>query len=282
MLRPSRALAGGNRHGYAGYEFEPVTSYALWNVRHRLLNSDWGRWLARDPLTSTVASRLYSYVDGAPVGAYDPTGMALRAISSIEYPNSYNFCGELHCFAEFEYIGSPLRETHYAVQLAEEHGTCTLCTGANDSFRIALWEGSPESVPPNVTYYKLPIYDHFSFKARDKCKADRAMKGVMALIPGSAFTQEPIWPAQSTARNVPGNCCGDPNGVVWTGLWYDDNNLPFNPWAWDASPHKAMHTCHSVHNCCGCERTDCTTTHVRDCIPGPGATCPPTRLPPLV
>ena len=47
----------GNRKGYAGYELDDAIAgaYRLYHVRNRVLNSDLGRWLRRDPL---------GYIDG--------------------------------------------------------------------------------------------------------------------------------------------------------------------------------------------------------------------------
>jgi len=49
------ASAGGNRKGYAGYEFDSVVAYSIWHVRNRVLNSDLGRWTQRDPLAVRAA-----------------------------------------------------------------------------------------------------------------------------------------------------------------------------------------------------------------------------------
>jgi len=70
--------AGGNRHGYAGYEFEPVTSYAFWHARHRVLNSDLGRWPTRDPVDYTDGDNLYQYVVSNPLNRVDPSGLVCR------------------------------------------------------------------------------------------------------------------------------------------------------------------------------------------------------------
>src|SRR4029434_7747761 len=80
--RPGRsrdAPAGGNRHGYAGYEFEPVTAYAIWLVRNRVLNSDFGRWKRRDRDTRLGNPDAYRYSLGDPINRADFDGnMSLR------------------------------------------------------------------------------------------------------------------------------------------------------------------------------------------------------------
>jgi RHS repeat-associated protein len=69
----------GNRKGYAGYEFEPAlqASYSIYHVRRRVLNSDLGRWLTRDPLGYVDGANLYEYVRSNPLIGIDPSGTAL-------------------------------------------------------------------------------------------------------------------------------------------------------------------------------------------------------------
>jgi RHS repeat-associated protein len=67
--------AGGNRKGYAVYEFNPGLSYSLWHVRHRLLNSDLGRWARREPFGYVDGVNLYSYGVANPAVMLDPSGL---------------------------------------------------------------------------------------------------------------------------------------------------------------------------------------------------------------
>lgn len=62
------ASAGGNRKGYAGYEFEPVTIYAIYDARGLTLNGDLGRWTSRNqtPSTSKPASQPTSWPQSQP------------------------------------------------------------------------------------------------------------------------------------------------------------------------------------------------------------------------
>ncbi|MCH8342427.1 MAG: RHS repeat-associated core domain-containing protein [Planctomycetes bacterium] len=66
----------GNRKGYAGYELDDAIAgnYRLYHVRNRVLNSDLGRWLTRDPLGYVDGANLYEYVGSNPLGAVDPMG----------------------------------------------------------------------------------------------------------------------------------------------------------------------------------------------------------------
>jgi len=74
-VRSGLAPAGGNRHGYAGYEFEPVTAYAICHVRYRVLNSDTGVWLQRDPLGTLDGPNCYGYVSADPINNHDALGL---------------------------------------------------------------------------------------------------------------------------------------------------------------------------------------------------------------
>lgn len=65
---------GGNRKGYAGYEFEPSTANSLWLVRQRVLNSNLGRWTSRDPLQYVDGPNMYQYCISAPLTWTDADG----------------------------------------------------------------------------------------------------------------------------------------------------------------------------------------------------------------
>jgi len=66
--------AGGNRKGYAGYEFDHVLADSNWHVRHRPLKSNLGRWMRRDPIGYEEFTNLEQYVRSAPLRYLDPTG----------------------------------------------------------------------------------------------------------------------------------------------------------------------------------------------------------------
>ncbi len=75
---------GGNRKGYAGYEFEPAaSSYSLWHVRHRVLNSNLGRWTRRDHLGFVDGANLYQYGRSNPSVVVDPDGQVIWFIIPI-------------------------------------------------------------------------------------------------------------------------------------------------------------------------------------------------------
>jgi len=65
-----------NRLGYAGYVGEPDLSGTVWHVRNRVLNSDLGRWLARDPMGYRDGLDMNAYARVAPVMNTDPMGLA--------------------------------------------------------------------------------------------------------------------------------------------------------------------------------------------------------------
>ena len=68
---------GANGVIYCGYRFDPGTQN--YYVRNRTYNPALGRWLQRDPIEYDGGINLYGYVDSAPVGLFDPNGMAAQA-----------------------------------------------------------------------------------------------------------------------------------------------------------------------------------------------------------
>jgi RHS repeat-associated protein len=68
----------GNLKGYAGYEFDNTIQrhWSTWHVRHRVLTSNLGRWLQRDPLIALTHEH-YGYTFGDPIPHTDPTGEAV-------------------------------------------------------------------------------------------------------------------------------------------------------------------------------------------------------------
>jgi RHS repeat-associated protein len=65
-----------NRKGYAGYECDTVLAGTKWHVRHRVLESELGRWMRRDPLGYVDGAHLVSYVRTNPMSLSDPMGLA--------------------------------------------------------------------------------------------------------------------------------------------------------------------------------------------------------------
>ncbi|HYD02208.1 MAG TPA: RHS repeat-associated core domain-containing protein [Phycisphaerales bacterium] len=72
-----------NRKGYAGYEFDTVLQGSghadekpIYHVRHRVLASDTGKWLQKDPLGYHDSMDLYEYCRSDAVDAQDPLGLA--------------------------------------------------------------------------------------------------------------------------------------------------------------------------------------------------------------
>ena len=73
----------GNRKGYAGYELDDAIAkaYRLYHVRNRVLNSDLGRWLTRDPLGYVDGANLYEYIGSNPSYGTDPSGTCLGCVA---------------------------------------------------------------------------------------------------------------------------------------------------------------------------------------------------------
>jgi RHS repeat-associated protein len=65
-----------NRTGYAGYQFDPISAWSQYHVRHRWLNSDLGRWISRDPLGHIDGSHLSNYVSADPIKSTDALGLS--------------------------------------------------------------------------------------------------------------------------------------------------------------------------------------------------------------
>ena len=67
------SVANANRFGYAAYLRDPAAPQ--WHVRHRVLRSDIGRWLTRDPAGYVDGWNLYEYVGSSAFSYYDPYGL---------------------------------------------------------------------------------------------------------------------------------------------------------------------------------------------------------------
>lgn len=73
----------GSTIGYAGYvqdEYVPTVNH----VRHRVMKTDLGRWVQRDPAGYVEGSNFYQYVRGMPIGSRDPSGL-LTAMDLIRW-----------------------------------------------------------------------------------------------------------------------------------------------------------------------------------------------------
>jgi RHS repeat-associated protein len=64
----------GNRKGCAGYEWD--VSATVWHVRHRVLDSESGKWTRMDPLGYVDGASVYEYVASEPLAHLDPWGLA--------------------------------------------------------------------------------------------------------------------------------------------------------------------------------------------------------------
>ena len=78
----------GNRKGYAGYELDDALAgaYRLYHVRNRVLNSDLGRWVRRDPLGYVDGASLYEYIRSNPGAGADPTGLIWFLRPNVLWP----------------------------------------------------------------------------------------------------------------------------------------------------------------------------------------------------
>jgi RHS repeat-associated protein len=69
----------GNRKGYAGYEGDTALAGTKWHVRHRVLESELGRWMRRDPAGYVDGHNVVQYVTSEPILKLDPTGLIAKS-----------------------------------------------------------------------------------------------------------------------------------------------------------------------------------------------------------
>jgi RHS repeat-associated protein len=70
----------GNRKGYAGYEGDTALAGTKWHVRHRVLESELGRWMRRDPAGYADGPQLNGYASFQPLIFTDPLGLRCDVI----------------------------------------------------------------------------------------------------------------------------------------------------------------------------------------------------------
>jgi RHS repeat-associated protein len=78
-----------NRKGLAGYEFDPILNGVgtgdvkpIYHVRHRVLASDIGKWLQKDPLGYHDSMDLYEYCGSDAIDQADSDGLCTQAAYS--------------------------------------------------------------------------------------------------------------------------------------------------------------------------------------------------------
>lgn len=269
---------GGNRKGYAGYEFEPAAAnYSLWHVRHRVLNSNVGRWTRRDPYENALPRNTTDYVSNTPIGAYDPMGLWLMPTYG-DFPHKYGPCGQISCITKFLYVGPPLNEPQYFLQSVLGTWRCETCSHEETTYRYGAYELFNYIIPAGTTVFLFPGNDEFAFPAYPECEAHREQEGIMKLFPSSKFVTIPSIPIPDSFIRGVGSCCGK-RAPVW-GQWLDSYNLPFNTIDWIEADWRnlAIHSCVSSHYCCGCESRElvqsCHSTTIAKCNPPPHPTCP--------
>jgi len=278
-----RCVAGGNRHGYAGYEFEPVTAYALWHVRYRVLIADVGSWPARDPVGYADGASQYVYVRCKPIVFSDSWGLAgvvpvppipLGIEPSWFGMNTYGPCGAIDCFADYGVINAscPNGPLNVVAEITRDL-ICTECCNqgspgvAKETF-YELWASFPPgtSAPPPVwvgthrfTSPSKPNtngFEGFTAKPRVVC-------GLAAVVGGGG------WNSPSFQWSI--MCCGRPNPPNLTNFW---RSTP--PVGWNTGIAGPAHQASVVWNCkcCSTMAGGCGSTSVAQCDPGPKPTCP--------
>jgi RHS repeat-associated protein len=85
-----------NRRGYAGYE-KDVNLASFWHVRHRVLDSQLGRWLRRDPADYIDGQSLYAYVNLQALRYIDPQGLMTVLSGPIGSTAGTSSGGQVDC-----------------------------------------------------------------------------------------------------------------------------------------------------------------------------------------
>lgn len=112
---------------YAAYRSDSESG--VYHVRHRWLMPALGRWLSRDPASSTDARSVYAYVSSSPIRYIDPSG--LGPLAPITVPELSG-----------EYQGTPGHGDYQGIEanmvLSGAGYSNVLCCDA-DGNRISMW-----------------------------------------------------------------------------------------------------------------------------------------------
>ncbi|NNE45348.1 MAG: hypothetical protein HKN37_01675, partial [Rhodothermales bacterium] len=158
----------GNRKGYAGYEFEAALAdaFRLYHVRHRVLNSDLGRWGRRDPLRYIDGANLLAYVMANPLAFQDSTGQ-LWITSAPLTTNKFMPCGGIRCY--YRYISAILCLHPVVVQKVTFQSNCAKCGDDLVDESQAFYEriGDPSVWGDNYTRISLEDTRGSSSATRD-------------------------------------------------------------------------------------------------------------------
>jgi len=265
------APAGGNRHGYAGYEFEPATALSLWHVRHRVINSDLGRWMRRDEMGYVDGVHLMAYVSGNPVAYQDPSGHGVlikEAISSIS--NSYGSCGSIRCLAGV-YLDHPMcfgyTRLIAKITLVTQ---CDCCSGESGISVATYWENWGAYKP--ISHRRPWFVDNHTFTLPGNPQSSGVQMAFAEVREfcdpeGQLDVTVHDWLPEGK-RDVGRVCCG-------VNVPADTNMVTFTePWFWSAFPvwGNAEHAAVSAWNCKCCtplRGRGCDTTSLAVCKPGP-------------
>jgi len=190
------ATRWGNRKGYAGYEGDIALAGTKWHVRHRVLESDLGRWMRRDPLGELVGLNIFEYCNSRPVAQSDPSGLlppAMKCWSDDRTSSDFDGVCEIYCKAARGVGGltycmkngenkccicdttikqiyptntGPIKECILAHE--QEHGSLPCPRPVN-------WSGSSEHGCSEVAAYAVELSCLASKRAQcatDQCKSD--------------------------------------------------------------------------------------------------------------
>ena len=274
--------AGGNRHGYAGYEFEPVIMSALCHVRNRVLNSDLARWTRRDPMDYADELSQYQYTRLNPVTYSDYSGLTTQVnLIDVYYApppvNSYAHCGKIECHAKFVSIGPycPSGPTYFVAKI-ESSGVFDCC-GYTTILWGGFWElwsvappGLPIGTPWQVANDHTITYGvHIASDGARRTTAEP--RAICGLNPADSSWIPSLTTGASAPYTYEGSICNVPQSATTNAITLQQ------PLDWDqaVNPFQAKHIAKSNWNCCNCKGvTDwCSTTSSAECVPGGCDTC---------
>lgn len=156
----------GNRVGYAGYQHAPELVGAKWHVRHRVLESELGRWTRRDPIGYLSYVTLLEYVNGNPLHLVDSSG--LFSDGYLCYRTTANIRGCWACCLPRNEDGTIahgppdrrcLEDCEYYWRNDATGGGAWNSTGDNDLFRLPPREIAPIITPGRNGEAEFTIID---------------------------------------------------------------------------------------------------------------------------
>jgi RHS repeat-associated protein len=122
--------------GYAGMYYHTASGLNL--TLYRAYDSDWGRWLSRDPLAEGAGLNLYTYVDNNPLNAVDSDGREAFLVTIVVI--GLVSVGTLLIYDHFYY--KPGQQANQASQTVDD------TSGYQDGNADAIRAGTSQQLAP--------------------------------------------------------------------------------------------------------------------------------------